>query len=53
MRLHEYKEPFQNAIRAAADHYKIAEIFIEKDYWVTYTLKQIFSNPKSKGTFSK
>ncbi len=48
MRLHEYKEPFRNAIRAAADHFGIAEIFIEKDYWVTYALKQIFNNPKSK-----
>lgn len=48
MKLHEYKEPFRNAIRAAAEHYQIAEIFIEKDYWVTYALKQIFSNPKSK-----
>ena len=45
MKLHEYKEPFRNAIRAAADHYGIAEIFIEKDYWVTFALKQIFNDP--------
>lgn len=48
MKLHEYKEPFENAIRAASDYYKIAEVFIEKDYWVTYALKQIFNNPNSK-----
>lgn len=48
MKLHEYKEPFRNAIRASADHYGIAEIFIEKDYWVTFALKQIFTNPGSK-----
>jgi len=48
MKLHEYKEPFRNAIRAAADHYGIAEIFIEKDYWVTFALKQIFNDPASK-----
>ncbi|CAA0147843.1 conserved hypothetical protein [Tenacibaculum maritimum] len=48
MRLHEYQEPFRNAIRAAADHFGIAEIFIEKDYWVTFALKQIFTNPASK-----
>ncbi len=48
MKLHEYKEPFRNAIRAAADHYGIAEIFIEKDYWVTFALKQIFNDPTSK-----
>ena len=48
MRLHEYREPFKNAITATANHFGIAEIFIEKDYWVTYALKQIFNDPKSK-----
>jgi hypothetical protein len=39
MKLHENKEAFQNAIRAASDHFGIREIFIEKDYWVTFILK--------------
>jgi predicted nucleotidyltransferase component of viral defense system len=41
MRLHENKEMFRLAILAAADHFNIRDIFIEKDYWVTYVLKNL------------
>ncbi len=48
MRLHEYKDAFEGAIVATAQHYKIAEIYVEKDYWVTFALKQIFTDVNSK-----
>lgn len=38
MNLHEEKEAFSNAIRAASDHFGRREVLIEKDYWVTYIL---------------
>lgn len=41
MNLHENKEVLQNAIRAASDHFNIREIFVEKDYWVTFILKRL------------
>jgi len=41
MTLHENKEAFSNAIRAASDHLGIREIFVEKDYWVTFLLKRL------------
>ncbi|MDZ7692066.1 MAG: nucleotidyl transferase AbiEii/AbiGii toxin family protein [Balneolaceae bacterium] len=42
MNLHEDGEIFRDAIRATADHKNIREIYIEKDYWVTYALHTIF-----------
>lgn len=48
MRLHEYKDAFEGAIVATAQHFKIAEIYVEKDYWVTFALKQIFTDANSK-----
>lgn len=41
MILHENKEAFRDAIRAASDHFDIREIFVEKDYWVTLILKNL------------
>jgi len=41
MKLHENKEDFQNAIQATSESLGIRDIFIEKDYWVTYILKQL------------
>ena len=32
---------FQNAMEAAALYHKLQPAFIEKDYWVTYVLKNI------------
>lgn len=42
MNLHLDKDNFEGAIVATADYFKIPEIFIEKDYWVTYALHQLF-----------
>ncbi|MCK4920701.1 MAG: nucleotidyl transferase AbiEii/AbiGii toxin family protein [Bacteroidales bacterium] len=38
MKLHENTEAFQDAIRATSDFLEIREVFIEKDYWVTFML---------------
>jgi hypothetical protein len=45
MRLHENKKLFTQAIRATAQQRGLLDIYIEKDYWVTLALKQIFSAP--------
>lgn len=42
MNLHLDKNNFEGAVVAAAEHFGIPEIFIEKDYWVTYALHQLF-----------
>jgi len=44
MKLHENKELFRDAIIATSQLKNIAEIYIEKDYWVTLALYSIFSN---------
>lgn len=44
MRLHENKELFQDAVIATSQQKGIPEIFVEKDYWVTYALYNIFKN---------
>jgi hypothetical protein len=36
MRLHTDEKLFRQAVIATAAHLGIPEIFIEKDYWVTY-----------------
>ena len=43
MNLHENKTLFQQAVRFTAQEMKIPDLYIEKDYWVTFALKQIFS----------
>lgn len=48
MKLHTYKDAFEGAIVATAQHLGIAEIYVEKDYWVTLALKQIFTDSNSK-----
>jgi hypothetical protein len=46
MKLHEDKDSFEAAIIQAAEHFKIPQIFIEKDYWVTYALYELFHSPE-------
>lgn len=41
MTLHNNRESFDDAIRAASDHFGIREVFVEKDYWVTFILKRL------------
>lgn len=38
MKLHQNQTLFRQAIRATADKMNIPDIYVEKDYWVTYTL---------------
>jgi hypothetical protein len=44
MRLHENEELFRQAVQFTAQEKGIPEIFIEKDYWVTFALHTIFTN---------
>ena len=48
MKLHRKKTDFTAAIQTAAKHFKIREVFIEKDYWVTYVLKNLANSPYSE-----
>jgi len=48
MKLHHYKAAFESAIVATAQHFGISEIYVEKDYWVTFALKIIFTDHNSK-----
>src|ERR1700741_4170729 len=45
MILHKSQNIFREAIEASAQHFGMRPIFIEKDYWVTYVLKNL-SNSK-------
>jgi predicted nucleotidyltransferase component of viral defense system len=45
MKLHTNEELFNDAVVAAAQHFNIPEIFIEKDYWVTVALHALFNSP--------
>ena len=53
MKLHTNKKLFQEAIIATAQRQGIKEIFIEKDYWVSLILKEIFNNEIGKQTVFK
>lgn len=53
MKLHENKELFKDAIIATSQLKGIAEIYIEKDYWVTLALYSIFSNEIGKSCIFK
>lgn len=53
MRLHEDKTLFRQAVTATAELLDIPEIFIEKDYWVTYALHTIFYDPIGAETVFK
>jgi len=53
MKLHENKKLFQDAVRATAEFKEIREVYIEKDYWVTYALKTIFAHDIGKDTIFK
>jgi predicted nucleotidyltransferase component of viral defense system len=53
MKLHENKTLFRQAVQFTADKLKIAAIYVEKDYWVTYTLHTIFNNEIGNDTVFK
>lgn len=41
MRLHENPDDFKNLIRAASQNLKIREVYVEKDYWLTFLLYRL------------
>ncbi|WP_066222911.1 nucleotidyl transferase AbiEii/AbiGii toxin family protein [Formosa haliotis] len=53
MKLHQNKKLFDQSIRATAQRMGIADIYVEKDYWVTLTLYQIFKQPIGAETVFK
>ena len=53
MKLHENKELFQDAVIATSQQMGIREIYVEKDYWVTFALFHIFKNDIGKETVFK
>jgi hypothetical protein len=53
MRLHENKELFQDAVLATSQQKGTREIYIEKDYWLTFALHNIFKNEIGKETVFK
>ena len=53
MKLHENQELFRDAVIATAQQKGIREIYVEKDYWVTYALFHIFKSEIRKETVFK
>jgi predicted nucleotidyltransferase component of viral defense system len=53
MKLHQNQTLFKQAIRATADRLNIPDIYVEKDYWVTYALFLIYENDISKDVVFK
>ena len=53
MKLHEDKAVFRNAVIITANQMNISPIYVEKDYWVTYTLHAIFHAEIGKHTVFK
>lgn len=52
MTLHEDKTVFQQAIRLTAEKMQIADVYVEKDYWICYALHLIYtSNVKNDVIF--
>ena len=48
MNLHTNKELLQDAIQATSELLEIREIYVEKDYWVTVALYEIFHSNNAK-----
>lgn len=53
MNLHKNKELFKDAIIVTAQLKNIPEIYVDKDYWVTFALYSIFNNDIGKFASSK
>ncbi len=53
MQLHNNHTLFEQAVRATAQYMQLQEIYIEKDYWVTYALYAIFHSDIGKETVFK
>lgn len=53
MKLHQNQTLFKQAIRATADKMNIPDIYVEKDYWVTYALFLISADDIGKDVVFK
>lgn len=53
MKLHLDKQLFRQAVQFTAQQMNIPEIYVEKDYWVTFALHTIFHNAIGKETIFK
>lgn len=53
MKLHENTILFRQAVQFTADQMQIPAIYVEKDYWVTYALFNIFNNEIGNDTIFK
>jgi hypothetical protein len=53
MKLHQNEILFKDAILATSQQLGIREIYVEKDYWVTYALFHIYTNEIGKETIFK
>jgi predicted nucleotidyltransferase component of viral defense system len=53
MNLHTNKELLRNAIQATAQSLNLREIYVEKDYWVTVALYEIFHSDMAHHTVFK
>jgi predicted nucleotidyltransferase component of viral defense system len=53
MNLYQNKELFQDAVVAAAQRFGILEIYVEKDYWITAALYQIFHSDMAEDAVFK
>ncbi len=48
MNLHENKKLFTDAVYVTSEHLKIKTIYVEKDYWITRSLKLMAQSPNSE-----
>lgn len=53
MKLHTDKKLFRDAVNITAQQMNIPTIYVEKDYWVTFALKIIFSDEIGRDTIFK
>lgn len=53
MNLHQNKPLFRDAVLAASQRFGIPEIYVEKDYWVTLVLNEIFHSDIADQTVFK
>lgn len=53
MKLHENKQLFRQAVQFTSQQMNIPEIYVEKDYWVTFALHTIFNHDIGKDTIFK
>lgn len=53
MKLHENKQLFNQSVRFTAQEMNIPDIYVEKDYWVTFALYTIFNHDIGEETVFK